>query len=258
MESSCWLLHLGMPHLDGVQGVEALRGWTTAPIIVVSGRTGSADKVEALDAGTDDNVTKPFQTVKLLARLSVHARRSLPSSGEAVARFGDVEVELAARTVLRAGTRVHLTPTEWQILKFLARNPGSLVIRQTLSKGIWASEQGATRATYACTCRRCVRSWRPIPREPGSPVDGAGHGLLAGDAGGRSSRHPRGDITKLGHPRRPELFKRDRHRDVRCYKSPTRTVHPAPRKGLRFAGSAAPHSIGRNAPPPIVLSVNLQ
>ncbi len=117
------LLDLGMPHLDGVQVIQALRGWTTAPIIVVSGRTGSADKVEALDAGADDYVTKPFQIDELLARLRVHARRSVPSSGESVVRFGDVEVDLAAKAVTRAGARVHLTPTEWRMLEFLARNP---------------------------------------------------------------------------------------------------------------------------------------
>ncbi len=86
-----------------------LRGWTTAPIIVVSGRTGSADKVEALDAGADDFVTKPFQIDELLARLRVHARRSVPSAGDAVVRFGEIEVDLSAKAVLRAGTRVHLT-----------------------------------------------------------------------------------------------------------------------------------------------------
>ncbi len=75
------LLDLGMPHLDGVQVIQALRGWTTAPIIVVSGRTGSADKVEALDAGADDYVTKPFQIDELLARLRVHARRTVPRAG---------------------------------------------------------------------------------------------------------------------------------------------------------------------------------
>ena len=137
------LLDLGMPHLDGVQVIHALRGWTTAPIIVVSGRTGSADKVEALDAGADDFVTKPFQIDELLARLRVHARRSVPASGDAVVRFGDVEVDLSAKAVLRGGARVHLTPTEWRMLEFLARNPGSLVTRQTLLKEIWASEQVA-------------------------------------------------------------------------------------------------------------------
>jgi two-component system, OmpR family, KDP operon response regulator KdpE len=135
------LLDLGMPRLDGVQVIEALRGWTSAPIIVVSGRTGSADKVEALDAGADDYVTKPFQIDELLARLRALSRRSPSASADPVVTFGDVVVDLSAKSVTRAGARVHLTPTEWRMLEFLARNPGSLVTRQTLLKEIWASEQ---------------------------------------------------------------------------------------------------------------------
>ncbi|MBN9208487.1 MAG: response regulator transcription factor [Microbacterium ginsengisoli] len=135
------LLDLGMPRLDGVQVIEALRGWTTAPIIVVSGRTGSADKVEALDAGADDYVTKPFQVDELLARLRALARRRPDAAGEPVVRFADVTIDLAAKSVTRAGARVHLTPTEWRMLEFLARNPDALVTRQTLLKEIWASEQ---------------------------------------------------------------------------------------------------------------------
>ncbi|MDF2492520.1 MAG: DNA-binding response regulator [Microbacterium sp.] len=135
------LLDLGMPHLDGVQVIQALRGWTTAPIIVVSGRTGSADKVDALDAGADDYVTKPFQIDELLARLRALGRRVPASAGEAVVRFGEVELDLAAKTVTRAGAAVHLTPTEWRMLEFLARHPGALVTRQSLLKEIWASDQ---------------------------------------------------------------------------------------------------------------------
>lgn len=135
------LLDLGMPHLNGVQVIQALRGWTTAPIIVVSGRTGSADKVEALDAGADDYVTKPFQIDELLARLRALTRRTASAAGEPTVSFGDVSIDLAARAVTRAGTRVHLTPTEWRMLEFLARNPGALVTRQTLLKEIWASDQ---------------------------------------------------------------------------------------------------------------------
>ncbi|MFE1646324.1 response regulator [Microbacterium sp. P01] len=135
------LLDLGMPHLDGVQVIEALRGWTTAPIIVVSGRTGSADKVEALDAGADDYVTKPFQIDELLARLRALGRRSVPGAAEPVVSWGDVTIDLAARDVTRGGERVHLTPTEWRMLEYLARHPGVLVTRQTLLKEIWASEQ---------------------------------------------------------------------------------------------------------------------
>jgi len=134
------LLDLGMPHLDGVQVIEALRGWTTAPIIVVSGRTGSADKVDALDAGADDYVTKPFQIDELLARLRALGRRAAASVDDPVVRFGDVELDLATKTVTRAGVRVHLTPTEWRMLEFLARHPGALVTRQSLLKEIWASE----------------------------------------------------------------------------------------------------------------------
>ena len=137
------LLDLGMPRLDGVGVIHALRGWSTAPIIVVSGRTGSADKVEALDAGADDYVTKPFQIDELLARLRALSRRAQPSGGDPVVVFGDATVDLAAKSVTRAGARIHLTPTEWRMLEFLARNPGSLVTRQTLLRELWGTEQVA-------------------------------------------------------------------------------------------------------------------
>lgn len=135
------LLDLGMPRLDGVQVIQALRGWTSVPIIVVSGRTGSADKVEALDAGADDYVTKPFQIDELLARLRALTRRVGSGPGEPAVTFGDVTIDLATKSVARAGERVHMTPTEWRMLEFLARNPGALVTRQTLLKEIWASDQ---------------------------------------------------------------------------------------------------------------------
>ncbi len=137
------MLDLGMPRLDGVSVIQALRGWTSAPIIVVSGRTGSADKVEALDAGADDYVTKPFQIDELLARLRALGRRAGGVGDEPVVAFGDVVVDLAARSVTRRGERVHLTPTEWRILEALARSPGTLITRQALLKDIWGSEQVA-------------------------------------------------------------------------------------------------------------------
>lgn len=135
------MLDLGMPRLDGIEVIQAMRGWTTVPIIVVSGRTGSADKVEALDAGADDFVTKPFQVDELLARLRALSRRAAPTGGESTVGFGDVVVDLATKTVTRAGARVHLTPTEWRMLEHLARHPGALVTRQDLLKEIWGSEQ---------------------------------------------------------------------------------------------------------------------
>ncbi|MFB8146173.1 response regulator [Microbacterium sp. NPDC056003] len=135
------MVDLGMPRLDGMQVIEALRGWTTAPIIVVSGRTGSADKVDALDAGADDFVTKPFQIDELLARLRALSRRAPASDDQPVVSFGDVRVDLSARAVTRGGALVHLTPTEWQILEVLVRHPGALVTRRALLKEIWGTEQ---------------------------------------------------------------------------------------------------------------------
>ncbi|MBS0022841.1 response regulator [Microbacterium paraoxydans] len=161
------MLDLGMPRLDGIEVIQALRGWTTVPIIVVSGRTGSADKVEALDAGADDFVTKPFQVDELLARLRALSRRAVAANGESVVAFGDVVVDLATKTVTRAGTRVHLTPTEWRMLEHLARHPGALVTRQDLLKEIWGSAQVSDSGylrLYMSQLRKKLES------EPSSPV----------------------------------------------------------------------------------------
>ncbi|MEH3089638.1 MAG: response regulator [Microbacterium arborescens] len=135
------VLDLGMPRLDGVAVIEAVRGWSEVPIIVVSGRTGSADKVTALDAGADDYVTKPFQIDELLARLRALTRRTAGAASVPLVRFGDVEIDRAAKTVTRSGERVHLTPTEWRMLDYLARSPGALVTRQDLLKELWGTEQ---------------------------------------------------------------------------------------------------------------------
>lgn len=161
------MLDLGMPRLDGIEVIQALRGWTTVPIIVVSGRTGSADKVEALDAGADDFVTKPFQVDELLARLRALSRRSAPAGGESTIGFGDVVVDLATKTVTRAGARVHLTPTEWRMLEHLARHPGALVTRQDLLKEIWGSEQ-VSDSGYLRLYMSQLR--KKLEQEPSAPV----------------------------------------------------------------------------------------
>lgn len=161
------MVDLGMPRLDGVGVIQALRGWSTAPIIVVSGRTGSADKVEALDAGADDYVTKPFQIDELLARLRALSRRVATASEDPVVRFADVTVDLAAKSVSRAGERVHLTPTEWRILEFLARNPGTLVTRQALLKDLWGTEQ-VTDTGYLRLYMSQLR--KKLEPDPGHPV----------------------------------------------------------------------------------------
>ena len=137
------LLDLGMPRLDGMTVIAGLRGWTTAPIIVLSGRTGSGDKVDALDAGADDYLAKPFIIDELLARVRALARRISPATSGPSVTFGDVIVDLATHTVTRAGTRVHLTPTELKMVEFLARNPDALVTRATLLKEVWGSDDVA-------------------------------------------------------------------------------------------------------------------
>jgi two-component system KDP operon response regulator KdpE len=160
------MVDLGMPRLDGVGVIGALRGWSTAPIIVVSGRTGSADKVEALDAGADDYVTKPFQVDELLARLRALSRRVATASEDPVVSFADVTVDLAAKSVSRAGERVHLTPTEWRILEFLARHPGTLVTRQALLKDLWGTEQVTDTGYLRLYMSQLRKKLEPDPAHP--------------------------------------------------------------------------------------------
>jgi len=134
------VLDLGMPGLTGVQVIEAVRGWSQVPILVVSGRSGSWDKVEALDAGADDYVTKPFAMNELMARLRAAVRRAAapePTETEVVA--GDLVIDLARKRVRRAGTEVRLTPTEWAFLELLARNIGRLVPREQILREVWGS-----------------------------------------------------------------------------------------------------------------------
>ncbi|MEV4676786.1 MULTISPECIES: response regulator [Actinomadura] len=129
------VLDLGLPDLEGIEVIHGLRGWTEVPIIVLSGRAGSRDKVEALEAGADDYVTKPFDIEELVARIRAVSRRA--PSAEAVAatvEVGGHTIDLAAKTV---SDGVHLTPTEWRLLDVLLRNPGKLVAQQQLLTTVW-------------------------------------------------------------------------------------------------------------------------
>ena len=182
------LLDLGMPRLDGVAVIEALRGWTSAPIIVVSGRTGSADKVEALDAGADDYVTKPFQIDELLARIRALVRRTTGTPGEhgePVVAFGDVTVDLAAKLVTRAGTPVHLTPTEWRMLELRARHPGALITRQNLLTHIWGTEQATDTGYLRLYVSQLRKKLEPDPSAPRHLLTEAGMGYRLVLAPGR-------------------------------------------------------------------------
>ncbi|MFC6887201.1 MULTISPECIES: response regulator [Actinomadura] len=131
------LLDLGLPDMDGTDVIKGLRGWLSVPIIVLSARHASAEKVEALDAGADDYVTKPFGMDELLARLRAAVRRSAPAEEAAVVSTGTFTVDLAAKKVVRDGADVRLTPTEWHILEVLVRNAGRLVGQRQLLREVW-------------------------------------------------------------------------------------------------------------------------
>ena len=135
------VLDLGLPDLDGVEVIHGLRGWSQARILVLSGRTDSADKVDALDAGADDYVVKPFGMDELLARLRALSRRQPEGEAAPVLTLGDVVVDLAATRVVRRGPdgeeELRLTPTEWHLLEVLARHPGKLMSHAQLLREVW-------------------------------------------------------------------------------------------------------------------------
>ncbi|TYB46658.1 response regulator [Actinomadura chibensis] len=128
------VLDLGLPDIPGVDVIHGLRGWTRVPIIVLSGRAGSQDKVEALEAGADDYVTKPFDIEELVARIRAVTRRVSVAGEVARADVGEHTVDLVGKTVSGG---VRLTPTEWHLLEILVRNPGKLISQRQLLTSVW-------------------------------------------------------------------------------------------------------------------------
>ncbi len=133
------ILDLGLPDISGIEVLAGLRGWLTVPVIVLSARTDSADKVEALDAGADDYVTKPFGMDEFLARLRAAARRNAATAevDQPIVETSSFTVDLSAKKVTKNSREVHLTPTEWGMLEMLVRNRGKLVGRDELLTQVW-------------------------------------------------------------------------------------------------------------------------
>ena len=175
-----YLIDLGMPGFDGIAVIQAIRGWSEAPVLVVSGRSGAADKVEALDAGADDYVTKPFSVEELLARIRALTRRTPQQSPDPVVTLGDVTVDLASRDVTRPRDggvdHIRLTPTEWQVLELLIRNPGRLVTRQTLLTSIWGSTHVADTGYLRLYMSQLRKKLEPDPASPRYLITEAGMG----------------------------------------------------------------------------------
>jgi two-component system, OmpR family, KDP operon response regulator KdpE len=171
------VLDLGLPDLDGVEVIQGLRGWTDAPIIVLSGRADSTDKVEALDAGADDYVTKPFNMEELLARMRAVSRRASGDGDVPRVRIGDLVVDLAAKRVIRqpagdqpadgnAGPDVRLTPTEWHLLEVLLRYPGKLLTQQQLLSEVWGPGYSDATGNLRLYMAQLRRKLEPDPTRP--------------------------------------------------------------------------------------------
>ena len=133
------VLDLGLPDGNGVDLIRDLRAWSDIPVIVLSARLGEADKIEALDAGADDYLTKPFGAGELLARVRAQLRRRArgANSGESVVELGAIRVDLANRLVTRNGEPLHLTPIEYRLLAYLLANSGKVLTHRQLLRDIW-------------------------------------------------------------------------------------------------------------------------
>jgi two-component system KDP operon response regulator KdpE len=161
------LLDLGLPDLDGREVIQGLRGWSAAPIIVLSGRADSTDKVDALDAGADDYVTKPFGMDELLARMRAALRRSGPPGDLPQVQLGELTVDLAAKRVTKPdGADIRLTPTEWHLLEVLLRHPGKLLSQRQLLAEVWGPGYADATGNLRLYMTQLRRKLEPDPARP--------------------------------------------------------------------------------------------
>jgi len=162
------IVDLGLPDMDGTDVIRGIRGWSTAPIIVLSARGNEVQKVEALDAGADDYVTKPFGMNELLARLRAATRRATPGPDEPVVTTADFRIDLAAKrvTLTEDTSEVRLTPTEWQLLELLVRNTGRLVSGRQLLQEVWGPAYSTETHYLRVYVAQLRRKLEPDPTRP--------------------------------------------------------------------------------------------
>jgi len=162
------VLDLGLPDLDGIEVLAGIRGWSAVPVIVLSARSTSGEKVEALDAGADDYVTKPFGMDELLARVRAAVRRGAPPATEQVELVvtADFTVDLSAHRVLRGGEPVRLTPTEWALLELLVRHSGKLVPQKQLLAEVWGPAYETETHYLRVYLAQLRRKLEPDPAHP--------------------------------------------------------------------------------------------
>jgi two-component system, OmpR family, KDP operon response regulator KdpE len=174
------LLDLGLPDIDGIDVISALRAWTSVPIVVLSARQHGEEKVDALDAGADDYVTKPFAMNELMARLRAAVRRGSLTTEATPAEVivGDLVIDLARKRVQRSGVDVKLTPTEWAFLEVLTRNLGRLVSRSQLLHEVWGPSY-STETNYLRVYAAQLRAkLEPDPAHPRHIITQPGMGYL--------------------------------------------------------------------------------
>jgi two-component system KDP operon response regulator KdpE len=161
------VLDLGLPDVSGLDVIRAVRQYATTPIIVLSARTGSSDKVAALDLGADDYVTKPFNMDELLARLRAATRRTSTTEPILAVRVGKVEVDLSAKTAAAPdGERIHLTPTEWHLLELLIRQPGKLITSRALLTELRGGPEHTDPSYLRIYMAQLRRKLEPDPTRP--------------------------------------------------------------------------------------------
>ncbi|HJQ00015.1 MAG TPA: response regulator [Jatrophihabitans sp.] len=172
------VLDLGLPDLSGLEVIRAVRQFATTPIIVLSARSGSSDKVQALDLGADDYVTKPFSIDELLARLRAAVRRAAATDEPVVSKVGNVTIDLALTTAVdAAGEPVHLTPTEWKILDVLLRRPGKLISGDTLLTAVRGSSDHTDPSYLRIYLAQLRRKLEPEPSRPRHLITEPGMGF---------------------------------------------------------------------------------
>ena len=160
------ILDLGLPDIDGLDVLKRVRSWSQVPVLVLTVRNGEDDMVGALDAGADDYLSKPFRSRELLARLRAILRRTETAAVSTVVAFGDVEVDLAARVVRRAGAEVKLTGKEFELLAYLARHKGRVVTHPQILRALWGA-YAEDNTHYLRVHMTHLR--RKLEADPGSP-----------------------------------------------------------------------------------------
>jgi two-component system KDP operon response regulator KdpE len=179
------ILDLGLPGIDGVDVIRGLRGWTDVPIIVLTVREAERDKIQALDAGADDYVTKPFGMGELLARLRAALRREqAPGEDQPVVETEHFVIDLSTKRVTGAdGEEIRLTPTEWGIVEMLVRHRGKLVTQTQLLKEVWGPQYGEETNYLRVFMAQLRRKLEPQPSKPRYLITepGMGYRFEAGD-----------------------------------------------------------------------------